>query len=174
MPIQSGTAEKMTALLLKSAAQMSSGPRPRSWAAGCCHHFVPFARQIRDYRASRTNHQSALVVSEDLPHIFYAVTRHQPPPARHPGGRPSGGDASRAPERTALQVARVPGPQPLMSDSAAARLAASGQRKDVAVQWARSISNKHVHWGSTRLLRPPQYMKSSAAAGLKRDFPFRA
>jgi hypothetical protein len=29
-------------------------------------------------------------------------------------GRPSGGYASRTPKRTALQVARVPGPQPLM------------------------------------------------------------
>ena len=130
--------------------------------------------KIRDCRASRTHHQSSFGGFKRLPYILNAVTRHQPPPARHPGGRPSGGYASRAPERTALQVARVPGPQPLMSDSAAALLAASGQRKDVAVQWARSISNKRVHCGNTRLLRPPQYMKSSAAAGLKRDFPFRA
>jgi hypothetical protein len=103
--------------------------------------------KIRGCRASRTHHQSSFGGFRRLPYVLYAVTRHQPPPARHPGGSvPSGGYASRAPERTAPQVARVPGPQPLMSDSPAAR-------KDVAVQqWARSISNKHVHWGSTRLL----------------------
>jgi hypothetical protein len=46
------------------------------------------------------------------------------PPAPPPGTAgvvASGGYASKAAERTALQVARAPGAQPLMSDSSAAR-----------------------------------------------------
>jgi hypothetical protein len=64
--------------------------------------------------------------------------------------------ASRAPERTALQVARVPGPQPLMSDSSAARPARSaGQHTERAPPPAsggptghlRGRSSWHMPWG---------------------------
>jgi hypothetical protein len=57
------------------------------------------------------------------PPIWHAVTCATSPPPSTPGVVPSGAYASKAPERTVLQVARVPGPQPLIGQGKASRVA---------------------------------------------------
>ena len=50
MPIQSGTAEKMTSLLLKLAALLGGGPRLQSWLAGRCRVLLLLLLQKREIR----------------------------------------------------------------------------------------------------------------------------
>jgi hypothetical protein len=68
MPTESGMPGKRTALLLKSAARMSSGPRPRSWAAGRCHVlFLLLVQKQVIWSKPRFATNRVLVVSEDRP-----------------------------------------------------------------------------------------------------------
>jgi hypothetical protein len=89
MPIQSGTAEKMTSLLLKSAAKMGGLPRPQSRIAGaakycsCC-----LCKNKRLWSKPRSPFNRILGVTERISISSarrYAVTRHQLPP-QYPGG----------------------------------------------------------------------------------------
>jgi hypothetical protein len=103
---------------------MSSGPRPQSWAAGRCHVLFLLLVQKKEIMSKpRFATNRVLVVSEDQKIDLYLIRGNPPPvpPPGTPGEVASGGYGSRAPERTALQVARVPGPQPLMSDCSAVR-----------------------------------------------------